>query len=151
MFATATLVGMCLTVLPELNRHQQDDPFFYYEMHDTRVTIPSDPRVRRPALVFSTFTLMPGANVHAEPVYNWYAAAIDDNPVIFAHDLGSRNAELLRYYAERQPQRRVYYYDRVTRQVRPGGTVVDELRRLARAGTSANTRPATTQRGPGRL
>jgi hypothetical protein len=46
---------------------------------------------------------------HVEPVYNIDAARIDDNPIIFAHDLDpARNRKLLEYYLNQQPARRVY-------------------------------------------
>jgi hypothetical protein len=137
--------------MPEMNRFQEDDPFPYPEITDARENIPANPHITRPALVFVKFTPLPGQNVHAEPVYNWDAPRIDDNPIIFAHNLGARNIELVRYYAERQPERHVYYYDRMTRSIAPAGTVVDELKRLQSLPTSreAATRAANLpMRGP---
>lgn len=131
VFCTALIVGACVVGLPELNRMQHDDPFDYPEMTAARELIPSDPRVTQPALVFVRFTFLPGQNIHAEPVYNWEAARIDDNPIIYAHDLGMRNIELLRYYAKRQPERQVYYYDRLTGNVVSAGTVAEEFKRVA--------------------
>jgi len=46
-----------------------------------------------------------------EPVYNIDVANIDDAPIIRAHDMGSRNVEIIRYYAERQPDRVFYICD----------------------------------------
>ena len=43
------------------------------------------------------------------------AAAIDDQPIVRAQDLGERNIELIRYYAGKQPQRRFYRFDQKTR------------------------------------
>jgi hypothetical protein len=52
-------------------------------------------------------------NVQEEPVYNTQAAWPDDEPIIFAHDLGEqRNQELYRYYAKHQPDRQVIFLDR---------------------------------------
>jgi hypothetical protein len=144
-FCTAAIIGMCFIVMPEMNRFQEDDPFPYPEITDARENIPAS--VKRPALVFVKFTPIQGQNVHAEPVYNWEAARIDDNPIIFAHNLGPRNIELVRYYAEHQPDRHVYYYDRLTRTVTPAGLVVDELKRLESlppATAAATTRDATS-------
>lgn len=139
------VAGSCIAVLPELNPGMQDDPFEYIELKDARVNIP--PNVQLPALVFVKYTPDPDANIHGEPVYNWEAAEIDDNPIVFAHDLGpDRNIELLRYYAQRQPQRHIYYFDRSMRKrlLSPeAGTVVDELNRLMRAATRPATGPAT--------
>lgn len=47
-----------------------------------------------------------------EIVYNIHDAWPDEARVIRAHDLGERNIELYRYYAERQPDRVVYLFDR---------------------------------------
>jgi hypothetical protein len=145
-FCAVMIIGMCFIVLPEMNRFQEDDPFPYPEITDARENIPANPRIARPALVFVKFTPLPGQNVHAEPVYNWDAPRIDDNPIIFAHNLGARNIELVRYYAERQPERQVYYYDRMTRSVAPAGMVADELKRLQSLPptTGATTARSTT-------
>ena len=59
------------------------------------------------------FRFGPGANPLAEPVYNADVAWPDDARVIRAHDLGdAANRKLMEYYASRQPERRVYCYDR---------------------------------------
>jgi hypothetical protein len=153
-FALALVVGTCVIALPEVNPHHEDDPFPYPEMVDARQSLIPD-NVQRPALVFVTFSLdvkeIAGdqvairENVHSEPVYNFDAARIDDNPIIFAHDLRERNVELLRYYNERQPQRNVYRYDRLSRKLIPHGTVASEFRRLTASPTTRpDTEPATT-------
>lgn len=143
--AAVMTVGLCIIVLPEVNPHMADDPFPYPEMVDARENIPKN--VERPALVFVKFTPLEGQNVHSEPVYNFDAARIDDNPIIYAHDLGpAKNGELLRYYAQLQPQRHVYHYDRITRLWAPGGTVVEELKRLK--ATLPTTTPAATTPAP---
>jgi hypothetical protein len=146
--AATLVVGTCVLILPEVNPRMEDDPFPYPEIIDSRVNIPKN--VEKPALVFITFR--EGVNIHAEPVYNHDAAAIDDNPVIYAHDLGAHNVELLRYYLERQPQRHVYRYDRLTRRLAPRGTIVDELKRLtSQPATTQTTQPAkasSTQTAP---
>lgn len=55
-------------------------------------------------------------NPHEEPVYNIDVVNIDDAAIIKTHDLVSaRNTEIIRCYAERQPNRRVYLCDRSTR------------------------------------
>jgi len=53
----------------------------------------------------------------------------DDAQFIRAHDLGSRNHELIDYYARRQPDRRVYLLDRAANSIQELGTV----RELARS------------------
>ena len=65
-------------------------------------------------------------NVHEEPVYNIEAAEIDDNRIVRAQDLGaSENAKLVRYYAQREPDRRVYLFDRSTKKLTELGLVSD--------------------------
>jgi hypothetical protein len=84
-----------------------------------------------PSIVLVTFR--PGANTHQEPVYNIGHAAIDDNDVIRAHDLGpAMNLQLLGYYQRTQPYRRVYVYDRGTRQMSSLGTVSDAMSHFRR-------------------
>ena len=65
-----------------------------------------------------------------EPVYNTSVAWPDDAPIVRAHDLGSRNIELIRYYAEHQPQRTFYLFDR--------GNLADPMHRLGTAQELAN-------------
>lgn len=115
-FFTLLTLGLCASALPELNRRVTDDPFPYPEITDIVEKIPAI--VQRPALVLVRYPVgeegdgKVGRNVHAEPVYNWQAARIDDNPIIKAHELGPRTRELLQYYLAEQPNRHVYLYDR---------------------------------------
>jgi 4-amino-4-deoxy-L-arabinose transferase-like glycosyltransferase len=51
------------------------------------------------------------ASFFEEPVYNVDVADIDKAPIIRAHDLGLRDMEIIRYYAERQPDRKFYICD----------------------------------------
>ena len=69
--------------------------------------------VQTPAVVL--FRYKPGDNVIEEPVYNNAAARPDDQPIVFAHDLGDRNVEIFRYFAARQPERSFYLFDRSSR------------------------------------
>ena len=69
-------------------------------------------RVQKPAVIL--FTYRAGVNVIEEPVYNTATAWPDDAPIIRAHDLGPRNAEIFDYYARRQPDRVFYRFDRAT-------------------------------------
>ena len=49
---------------------------------------------------------------HDDPVYNDTVAFPDDAPVIRARDLGpEKNRDIIRYYAQRQPDRVFYIYD----------------------------------------
>lgn len=83
-----------------------------------------DRAIRGRALVF--FQYGPGADYHAEPVYNYQDAWPDHARIVKAQSLGQRNGELIEYYARRQPDRQVYVFDRVTGQLRHLGRA-DEL------------------------
>jgi hypothetical protein len=58
-----------------------------------------------------------------EPAYNWDVMNPDDAPIIRAHDLGPRNAELFAYYAKRQPNRSVYLFDHMANRFQSLGAV----------------------------
>jgi 4-amino-4-deoxy-L-arabinose transferase-like glycosyltransferase len=68
-------------------------------------------QVDRPALVFIT-PPADRAAVEYEPVFNLGVLSPDDARVIRAHDLGYRNAELVRHVAAFDPGRFVYHFDR---------------------------------------
>jgi hypothetical protein len=64
-----------------------------------------------PAVVLFRFDPRIGAS-HDDPVYNDSVAFPDDAPVVRARDLGpEKDRDLIRYYAERQPDRVFYIYD----------------------------------------
>jgi hypothetical protein len=72
--------------------------------------------VQTPAVVL--FRYRTGDEVTQEPVYNNAAAWPDDEPIIRAHDLGdARNVQIVRYYAEKQPERTFYRFDRASGQL----------------------------------
>jgi hypothetical protein len=99
--------------------------------------------VNKPAVVLFRYTR--GDNVIEEPVYNNAAPWPDDQPIVRAHDLGEHNIEIVRYYAERQPQRTFYRFDRATRTLTPLGTaerLLEEMSSSAPPTTSSSTRPA---------
>lgn len=60
--------------------------------------------------------------LEAEPVYNLNVLTPDEADRIRAHDLGWRNSELVAYYAERDPSRQVYHFDRRDRTLTHLGT-----------------------------
>jgi hypothetical protein len=66
---------------------------------------------KTPAVVLFRFD--PGVNSYDDdPVYNDQTAWPDDSLVVRARDLGSeRNGAIVRYYAQRQPEREFYIYD----------------------------------------
>lgn len=73
------------------------------------------------AIVLSRYAR--GANIHNETVYNSDVAFPDDARIIWAHELGPRTVELLRYYEKRDPERFVYVMVRPWLELYPMGTV----------------------------
>jgi hypothetical protein len=124
--------------LPPLKPQSPDDP---YSMPSVTFAARLMPRlVKSPAIVLFHYD-SPG-NFHDEPVYNIDVPWPDDAPILRAHDLGpARNRQLYAYYAQRQPARTVYLFDRSTGNLITLGNVVD----LARALNTASTTRTTTQ------
>ena len=112
--------------------HAIDDETFHSPL--LRFAYEAEQMVERPAVILFRYT--PGANIIEEPVYNTSVAWPDDAPVVRAHDLGPRNSEIYRYYAERQPERMFYLFERATGTLTP----------LGRARDLAATRPTSTTR-----
>lgn len=106
-FLSAAIVLLSIASLPQFNRHVTDEPYGTPLLDHVEKTLAQIPA---PAVVFFHFTR--GGNVQEEPVYNLAAPQPDDAPIIRAQDLGSRDGELIRYYALRQPERRFYMLDR---------------------------------------
>jgi hypothetical protein len=144
-FATAfcplALCALAIGLLPEITR-RKDDPNPWPAMNLSRIYLPT--KIQTPAVVL--FRYHRGLNFHEEPVYNYDAPAIDDNPIIRAHDLGDRNIEIARYYAEHQPERHFYLFDRGSTDeahlITPLGTAREYLESLQRLP------PTTRQRFP---
>jgi hypothetical protein len=69
-----------------------------------------------------------------EPVFNWRAATLEDNQIIRAHDLTpATTGAVIRYFAEVQPDRVAFGYDRTTGQLNRWGTCA-ELVQKGKAG-----------------
>ena len=94
-------------------------------MQSNYVDIPA--KVTLPAIVL--FHYSPAEHYGAfdeEPVYNWDVLNPDDAAIIRAHDLGStRDMEVFDYYAQNQPGRNVYLFDREPRTLKSIGKVKD--------------------------
>jgi hypothetical protein len=121
-FLPLAIVGLSLLGWPEINGHHTESTAGMSLMEMNYTALPH--AVEAPAIVLFTFDTP--AAVHEEPVYNWNVAWPDDAPIIRAHDLGDReNVKLYKYYAARQPDRRVYLFDRATRALKPLGRVAD--------------------------
>jgi hypothetical protein len=125
-FCPLALCALAVGLLPEIAQ-RKDDPNAWPAMYLSRIELPT--KVQTPAVVL--FRYHRGLNFHEEPVYNYDAPRIDDNPIIRAHDLGDRNVEIARYYAEHQPQRNFYLFDRKTGDVTPLGTAAEYLQHLS--------------------
>lgn len=106
---SGVLLAAAVSALPEVTGSRNDD---FEEPQSLRaVDRALAPLATPPSIVL--FRFGPGANPLAEPVYNADVAWPDDARVIRAHDLGdAANRKLMEYYASRQPERRVYRYDR---------------------------------------
>ena len=81
--------------------------------------------IEEPALVLVRYR--PDVNFHNEPVYNTGVPFPDQARIVWAHELGDRTGEILRYYADRQPQRQVYLMVRPLMQLHPMGSVGEAL------------------------
>jgi hypothetical protein len=109
VFATMWIGLLCLRAMPEFNRFVRDD---WYAMETMRFNAKLESKIEGRAIVLYHFGEK--NNPHEEPVYNVKAAWPDDARVIRAHDLGEeRNRKLFEYYVGVQPDRRVYWVDRV--------------------------------------
>src|SRR5688500_786114 len=142
--AAAVLAVVAVGSLPELNPWVADDMIFAPKTILIRRWIAD--AVRAPAVVLVRYE--PGENTHDEPVYNATVAWPDDAPVIVAHDLGPRNAELLAYYERVSPGRNYYLIDRATLKPQGPGRAADLARAIAQmqpAATTGSTTPATNQ------
>jgi hypothetical protein len=87
-------------------------------------------KVQPPAIVlFRSMT-----DFFEDPDYNLDTGSIDREPIIRARDLGPRDIEIIRYYAQHQPQRMVYLCDPDNLGISKLGTAADLLDQLGRAG-----------------
>ena len=80
----------------------------------------------------------PKQNWKAEPVYNSEVAWPDDAEVIRAHDLDSRDRELIDYYGKSQPERVLFIWDQKRDELRRIGEM-GELARQLRQGVPINS------------
>ncbi len=113
------ILGLAIYGLPEVNRGPDETPNSMTVMQANYELIPR--QVREPAIVLFTFNTYWNFE---EPVYNWDVALPDDAKIIRAHDLGAaKNQELFDYYAQRDPDRNVYVFDRARMQLRALGNV----------------------------
>ena len=124
-------------------RTQVNDETFNSPMLQFAEQWPTMLQVHKPAVVL--FKYHPGGNFLIEPVYNTSTAWPLDVAGDLAHDLGRRNLEIYRYFAEHQPDRMFYEsFDPATNALTPLG----HPRQLLDAATKygLNHRDAETQR-----
>ena len=76
--------------------------------------------VDAPAVVLFRYPAASG-RYDDEPVYNPGVLRPDEAPVVLAHDLGPRNAEIVAHYARVGPDRVFYLFDRSTMELTPLG------------------------------
>jgi 4-amino-4-deoxy-L-arabinose transferase-like glycosyltransferase len=120
---TLWIVASVAAALPEVNG-LLDEPKVSIPMQTFNGAIPT---LDKPAVVFfRSRPDNPNAWKH-EQVFNIEGAPIDDSPVVRAQDLGPRDIELVRYYADHQPNRVFYMFQQ-------------EASLLTRLGTAAELR-----------
>jgi hypothetical protein len=104
-----SLGGLSIGALPQLDVY--NDPMLGFpETRYADETLALMPQ--RPTLVLFRFDPK-HSNYNDEPDYNDGVAFPDEALIIKAHDLGAtENKKLFEYYAQRQPDRVVYLYDR---------------------------------------
>jgi hypothetical protein len=64
-------------------------------------------------------------DLHEEPVFNIDSASPDEAAVVRAHDRGPENHRIFEYYANREPRRYFYLYDRARAELTPLGWAKD--------------------------
>lgn len=107
---TTLLIAISLAALPQFNPAVTEQ----YPSRTIAAVESAMKTIDDRALVF--FRYRHNDNVHEEPVYNIDSADIDSSRIVRAQDLGAaENLKLIRYYAERQPDRQVYLFNRADR------------------------------------
>jgi len=102
--------------------------------------------VHKPAVVFFRYHSQVPNLWKSEQTYNAEAAWFDDERIVRAQDLGSRDTELLEYYARKQPDREVYLFDQASQQLTDLGNVARlaaDPRRMFERMQAASTQPTT--------
>lgn len=120
-FAAFAIVIISFTETAEFNRLVRDRWFKATELEQINRLMMELPE--KPAVVLFRYEASISSEV--EPVYNTDVAWPDDAEVVRAHDLGERNIEIFRYYAQRQPQRVFYRYDRKSQTLERLGLTTD--------------------------
>jgi len=110
-FLTVLLVALSIGNLPEVNPARRADFGAYAELRQFDRALEGLPPGR--ALVMFQSDLPGSHTFYVDPAYNESVVFPDEARIVRAHDLGeSENRKLYQYYAQRQPDRVVYIYDR---------------------------------------
>jgi hypothetical protein len=108
-FATLWICMLSLHGMREFNRLVQDDP---YDWETARFNAKLESLISGRAIVLWHWN--DENNPHDEPVFNVQAPWPDDHRVVRAQDRGeAQNQKLFEYYAKVQPDRKVYWVDRM--------------------------------------
>ena len=127
-FFTLALLGLIVMSLPEVNPSVRDQVWPTPILHRFNTVLR---RIdHKPAIVLVRYSSRNDAWAQ-EPVYNTDVAWPDDATVIRAHDLNEKNVRLFEYYAQRQPQRAVYRFDKSDLSITHLGQVADLARQVA--------------------
>jgi hypothetical protein len=109
VFSVLWIVSLSLRALPEVDPLVRDD---WYMMRTVQFNWTLESKIQGRAIVLYHYN--PVDSPHDEPVFNVKTAWPDDARIIRAHDLGiAQNRKLFEYYAKIQPDRKVYWVDRV--------------------------------------
>src|SRR3954447_14067252 len=106
---------------PQFHRTASDMILIGEQLRRIDATLATLPH--RPVIVL--FRYVRGVSTDEEPVYNTDVAWPDAAQVIRAHDRGDENMKLFQYYAQRQPERWVYLYNRGDDSLTELGNVTD--------------------------
>ena len=108
--STIAIAALSFTQLPQFNPAITEQ----YESKTLSAVESALKNIPGRAVVF--FRYQRYDNVHEEPVYNIEAADIDSQRIVRAQDLGpTENPKLIRYYAQWQPDRQAYLFNRADR------------------------------------
>ncbi len=128
----ALAMGLSVASFAIVRPGVQDDPL---QIEARQVQLAAHLREQIPTRAVVQFRFHPDdmahESVHDEPVFNADVAWPDDADIIRAHDLGpERNAEVVNYYAARQPDRSIYLFDRADDSLVLIGNVLDLKRQV---------------------